>query len=149
TATDWIAIDAGDVHTCGIRDDGSLWCWGANDARIGVSAMDTNSPVEVPVPPGADEGGGGEWVAVATGSTHTCGIAFGTLGGQPASTLWCWGLNGAGQLGTNDQQSHGTPTEVGTATEWTRVSAGGLHTCATSAPGTLWCFGANTYGQLG
>ncbi len=30
TATTWSSLATGGFHACGIRDDGTLWCWGAN-----------------------------------------------------------------------------------------------------------------------
>src|SRR5689334_17003604 len=30
-ASVWTSVTAGDEHFCGIKDDGSLWCWGNND----------------------------------------------------------------------------------------------------------------------
>lgn len=30
TATTWTRVAAGPAHTCGIRSDGTLWCWGEN-----------------------------------------------------------------------------------------------------------------------
>ena len=41
------------------------------------------------------------------------------------------------------------PVQVGTATNWARVSAGGDHTVAVKTDGTLWAWGDNNYGQLG
>lgn len=30
TATTWATVEAGAIHTCAIRTDGTLWCWGQN-----------------------------------------------------------------------------------------------------------------------
>ena len=31
TATNWVSVDGGDIHTVALRSDGSLWSWGNND----------------------------------------------------------------------------------------------------------------------
>ena len=37
----WVAVSAGDEHTCAIADDGRLWCWGsAATDRLGVLSND-------------------------------------------------------------------------------------------------------------
>ena len=41
------------------------------------------------------------------------------------------------------------PTQIGTATNWSTVSAGYDHTVATRTDGTLWAWGDNIDGQLG
>lgn len=71
-------------------------------------------------------------------SAHTCAISSGTL--------WCWGSNSLGQLGTGDYVSTSTPVQVGTETDWIYVEAGGSRTCGirgSSGKGTLWCWGSN------
>jgi alpha-tubulin suppressor-like RCC1 family protein len=45
------------------------------------------------------------WASVAAGSSHTCALA--TNG-----TLWCWGDNSYGQLGTGSGGSQLLPTRV-------------------------------------
>ena len=32
-ATDWARVDAGPLFTCAVRDDGTRWCWGLNEAH--------------------------------------------------------------------------------------------------------------------
>jgi alpha-tubulin suppressor-like RCC1 family protein len=81
---------------------------------------------------------------VAAGGGHTCGVLAN-------STLWCWGLNFTGQLGTGNENSSNLPQQVTSpaAQGWGSVAAGYDHSCALRAGGTLWCWGYNADGQLG
>jgi hypothetical protein len=82
------------------------------------------------------------WIDLAAGASHTCCV----LGDR---TLWCWGNNGADQLGDGTHAARSAPHRVGTGTTWRTVRAGYAHTCATRTTGSLWCWGSNSYGQLG
>jgi alpha-tubulin suppressor-like RCC1 family protein len=76
---------------------------------------------------------------------HTCAR-------RSTGRLFCWGASGNGQLGNGNaaNQIEMTPDQVaGNRTDWTRVSAGGYHTCARRSNGRLFCWGTNTDGQLG
>ena len=42
-----------------------------------------------------------------------------------------------------------TPVQIGSATNWAKISAGGSHTLAIKTDGSLWAWGYNYYGQLG
>lgn len=64
-------------------------------------------------------------------------------------TLWAWGLNTDGQLGDGTTTDRSSPVQVGTATNWVSVAAGGYHTVALRSDGTLWAWGRNIEGQLG
>jgi hypothetical protein len=64
-------------------------------------------------------------------------------------TLWTWGGNDDGQLGNGTVFENSTPKKVGTAANWTAVSAGRLHSFAVQADNTLWGWGRNIEGQLG
>jgi len=47
--TDWTHIATGRYHSCGLREDASMWCWGNNVfGQLGVEAEDTGVPVEIP-----------------------------------------------------------------------------------------------------
>ena len=63
-------------------------------------------------------------------------------------TLWAWGNNASGQLGTGTTASQLTPVQVGTATNWQSVAAGGAHAVGLRTDGTLWSWGAIGAGQL-
>ncbi len=69
------AISAGGFHTCGLRPDGSLICWGWNN--LGQTA--------VPALPA-----GLSYTQVSAGGYHTCGL-------RSDGTLICWGSNAYGQ----------------------------------------------------
>ena len=144
TATNWASVSVGLSFSCGLRTDGTLWCWGTNWAgQLGTSTNSgTNNATAVPVQVGAAT----DWTAVSTGHSSTCGVRSG-------GTLWCWGGNRYGQLGTstnNDSDTpNPTPAQAGVGTVWTSVSTDGGHTCALTASATIWCWGQNASGELG
>lgn len=144
-ASDWVAVEgagtrtgvAGPVtaHTCGLHDDGSLWCWGSGDSGdLGVGSTDSiGAPIQV---------GQAMWSAFSTGAAHTCGV-------QKSGSLWCWGKGQNGRLGTGATADSLAPAMVGTDASWTTVTAGDAHSCGIRHPGTLWCWGDGDNGRLG
>ena len=91
TFTDWTAaVDVGQDSSCGIRADGTLWCWGDNSfGQLG--APPESAAVGAPRQVGSQTG----WVTISIDAFAACGVR--TDGG-----LWCWGRNAEGQLGTGD-----------------------------------------------
>jgi alpha-tubulin suppressor-like RCC1 family protein len=134
----WKEIVAGLNHTCALREDGTVWCWGRNaTGQLG----DTTTTVR-PDPKQVLPAGAADWTAIAASGEFTCGLRAG-------GALWCWGRNDVGQLGAGDIVSPvATPKQVGAAT-YTAVSAGANHACAVATDGTLWCWGRNANGELG
>jgi hypothetical protein len=130
--SDWVQIALGDFHTCALRGNGTLWCWGANwDGRLGLGDWtQRETPQQVP---------GTDWIQVALG-IHTCAR-------KRNNTLWCWGYNSNGQLGNGDDVSTPNPTQV--AGNWLDVASGQIHTCGRKEDNSLWCWGSNQWGQLG
>lgn len=64
-------------------------------------------------------------------------------------TLWTWGGNEDGQLGTGAIEGKETvPVLIGEE-RWRQVSAGAAHKVAIHVDGTLWSWGDNVNGQLG
>jgi alpha-tubulin suppressor-like RCC1 family protein len=87
---------------------------------------------------------GSSVVGVATGTSHTCAR-------KSDGTLWCWGSNFTGQIGSG-ATIHPQPSPVQVAdlgANVTTVAAGDGHTCAHKSDGTLWCWGSNSNGQVG
>jgi alpha-tubulin suppressor-like RCC1 family protein len=135
-------VFAGAEHTCATVTDGSLWCWGGNQfGQLGVGdTRSRNTPTRVDF---ADIATG---VSVVTaGGNHTCAA-------KTDGTLWCWGGNEYGQLGTGDQSGRARPAQVDASAFGAAVIqtyAGGNHSCARTADSALYCWGSNQYGQLG
>ena len=82
------------------------------------------------------------WSQATAGGTFTAAI-------KTDGTLWAWGNNGYGQLGSNTTEQHASPMQVGIDDKWAMVAAGNGHTVAVKSDGTLWCWGSNVYGQVG
>ena len=64
-------VSASNTHTCGLRNDGSLSCWGLND----------NGQTVTPA---------GNYIQVSAGQSYTCGL-------KNDGNLLCWGINDYGQ----------------------------------------------------
>jgi len=131
-------ISAGGLHTCGIRTDGELSCWGAGE--WGQHGLGSNDPAPTPAPVEPDA-----WTSVAAGVDHTCALAE---DGAP----WCWGRNTDYQLGLGTaglSSGRNEPAPVSAETDWLTLTAGREHTCALRGIGTLWCWGRNRLGELG
>ena len=84
------------------------------------------------------------WTAIAFGTAHAIGI-------QSNGTLWSWGNDGStGALGRTYRTNHPeSPTQIGTASNWSSVGAGEYVSAAITNTGALYMWGRNTNGQLG
>jgi alpha-tubulin suppressor-like RCC1 family protein len=65
-------------------------------------------------------------------------------------TLWGWGRNDVGgAVGDNTIINRSSPVQIGSDTDWNKVSAGALASSAIKTDGTLWSWGRNNIGQAG
>ena len=127
----------------------TLYGWGTNDrGQIGDgSRLSRDEPVPAVVNPG--------WSTIDAGPAHTCAT-------DASRRLFCWGSGSQGQLGFGDTFpfAQATPRQVGTATDWASVSAGGFSgglppefedplgsSCGIRAPGGLYCWGVGAIGS--
>ena len=136
--TNWKQVSVGADHVASIKTDGTLWVWGrSTNGRLGTNnAIDRSSPVQTVA-------GGTNWKQVSAGkASNTAAI-------KTDGTLWIWGSNVNGQLGTNDVVNRSSPTQIGANTNWKQVSAGFDLTTAIKTDGTLWVWGRGTNGILG
>ena len=83
---DAVQITAGNRHTCVVRSDATVWCWGGDNAgQLGDGATEDSA---TPVP----AIGLSDVVQVKAGRAHTCAL---TIAGEVS----CWGSNAFGALG--------------------------------------------------
>lgn len=129
-------------HTCVTDAAGAAWCWGSNTAgQLGDGTYENRS---VPVRVATSK----SFVAVVTGSEHTCGLTSVGDGGE----IWCWGYNWSGQLGDGTVSNRrSTPVKVQLAggAAFTAITAGANSTCGRTGAETWYCWGLNNLGQLG
>jgi alpha-tubulin suppressor-like RCC1 family protein len=120
-------VALGRKHSCALRDDGMVACWGTNAvAQLG----DGTAPMDHPIP----TDNGVTAIDVAAGEFHSCALL-------PGGGVTCWGDNVNGQLGTGDAQPRPLPTEVLSASDIVELVAGNDHTCGRLADGRVMCTG--------
>jgi alpha-tubulin suppressor-like RCC1 family protein len=137
--TNWKQVSAGGFHTAAIKTDGTLWVWGYNNVgQLGINdTTNRNTPVTT-------FAGGTNWKRVNAGYQSS------TTAIKTDGTLWTWGSNAYGGLGTNDTTQRLTPvTTFAGGTNWKQSSNGRGQTAAIKTDGTLWTWGSNAYGGLG
>ena len=147
-----VAIATGNSISYAIDSDGNLWAWGDNsNGQIGDSTVTTwhysrsplvreamvynnrHTPIKV-----LDS-----VVSVSVGFLHTMAI-------RTDGSLWAWGINEAGEVGTfgnGTTESSYTPIKVMESVS--AVSIGSGFVLAIKNDGSLWSWGRNDSGQLG
>lgn len=64
-------------------------------------------------------------------------------------TLWAWGDNGSGVLGTSNNTYYSSPVQVGSLTNWRKIHCRQKNAGAIKSDGTIWAWGYNDEGILG
>ena len=165
---DSVPISAGGSHTCGVKEDGTMACWGSNDN--GQTSLPNADATFYTVSAGgfhscgirtdytADCWGGmntasaemhdfgqakppeGNFRTVSAGLYHSCGIKNGD------STVACWGAEGDS---VNFAQTDPTSNDnILANAKFLAVSAGDYHTCGIRSDSTVACWGRDDQGQI-
>lgn len=136
----WTSLAAGAYTTCGIRNDGTAWCWGEN--TFGQLGNNSDQTSNLPVLVGTSGVSGSRWTAISPSADVTCGL-------RDNGSLWCWGSNADGLLGNNDSSHTNSKLPVQVAGTYKFVAAGFYHSCAIRDNGDAYCWGLGSNGTLG
>jgi len=139
TGTDWSSVSAGINFTCATKlVSGDLYCWGDNSLdQLGLgSAAPAQEllPTKVPDMTGV--------TLISAGGYHACAL-------KSDGEIYCWGANGAGQIGDETTDPRDAPTKVVGGGGWGFLSSGFAQNCALKTDGTLHCWGFNESAQIG
>ncbi|MFH2008297.1 MAG: hypothetical protein ABI333_17060 [bacterium] len=129
----WAKVIRHRWHLCGLRRDGTVWCWGCNSE--GELGDGTQTSREAPT----KAVGLSSVVDIAAGQYHSCAV-------RSNGTVWCWGANFSGQLGDGSTQYRATPAQAVGLTGCTRIAADQNHTCAVCG-GEAWCWGERDWNE--
>ncbi len=144
-AGDWDrGVICGRGHSLLLKPNGTMWSCGRNDnGELGLGdTTNRSSPVQI--------GSLDTWNVLATayqsngGFDQAASAAIKTDG-----TLWVWGHNDRGRLGTGNTTNYSSPVQVGALTNWKKVSMGRSWTLALKTDGTIWSWGSNYQLRLG
>jgi alpha-tubulin suppressor-like RCC1 family protein len=148
------AIAAGEGSAYALESDGTVWAWGDNgDGQLGDDSTVDESPSPVEV----------------SGLTGVTAIAAGEGSGyalKSDGTVWAWGRNEYGQLGTNCPSGLGSSGESNTDAAGVYISRSPIQVTglsnviaigatenqtayAVKSDGTVWAWGLNQDGELG
>ncbi len=134
-------VSAGGSHVLAATADGTGWAWGDNawgQLGLGESDIETTAiPEQVSLPEGRS-------VSRLAANGHSLAVAT-------DGTLWAWGWNFAGQLGTGTTDPSRAPQRVNFP-EGVRIveaAAGLRNSLALDADGKVWAWGSNDEAELG
>jgi alpha-tubulin suppressor-like RCC1 family protein len=140
-------VGSGGGHTCALRSDNTVYCWGRN--AFGEVGDNTTTrrlvAVQVRISAGAFLTNA---VQIAIGANHSCAQLS-------DSTVRCWGYNFYGEIGDNTTTNSSVATQVlaaggsGSLTGVSAISSGRFHTCALLSDHSVYCWGDNDNGELG
>lgn len=155
----FIAVHAGDQHTCGILGSGQVACWGSGaDGWLGLGGVSQASIAEAwtyIVQPA---------VSMSVSATRTCVLfadgaggcvgagAHGALGYGSTASLSSFQMDTAFPMASTGSSGNGlvsTAMLAGSAPHFPALSSKFSTTCVLRLDGSVSCVGDNSYGQCG
>ena len=134
TSTRFVDVVVGDNHSCGLRVNGTVMCWGYNaEGQLGSNDPMTRYslyPIEV--------WGLSNVTSIAAAGGQTCVI-------KRDASMACWGY---GYHGNNlSPESRWVPTTVAGMRDIVSIAVTNLGICAKNSSGYLMCWGFNAQGN--
>jgi alpha-tubulin suppressor-like RCC1 family protein len=138
--TDWSVSRLGYYHAIFVKSNGTLWATGKNNfGQLGdLTVVLRSSPVQL-----------GSLTTWSADRNHIAINGNTSYAIKKDGTLWAWGRNLHGAIGNATNGVHySSPIQIGSATNWTAISAGSQHAVGI-ANGILYAWNRNNYGCMG
>ena len=131
-----VSISAGATHTCGVRADNQLVCWGSNRfGAVGSAGGFTAPPTVI--------AGTQRFTEVEASDERTCARTV-------AGRVMCWGMLWSYSSGdTNYSTIRSTPAFVAGLGAMARMDVGPSSACSLDGTGFGWCWETNVHGESG
>ena len=133
--SDVIQVGRGYFHSCALKSDGTVYCWGLN--AYGQLGNDSTSDSLIPVQAQISDVS-----QITLGAHFVCAL-------KSDGTVYCWGQNYEGNLGNNSTTESHIPVQVQGLSDATYIGAGDSSICAVRSDSSLVCWGSNGSGELG
>ena len=130
-------VAGGDEHTCALKSDNTVVCWGWN---IYGQLGDNNVMVAPGIVGVVGLGGAAE---ISSFGDYTCART-------QSQTVYCWGMGYNGRLGNGSTLTpQPLPVQVLNVITATKLYTGPDHACVLRSDNTLACWGSGGLGQIG
>ena len=113
----------GQQHGVALLNDGTLASWGLESTSVLGQFLTFGTNRSSPSQVGDFNTSWGTSAVVSVGASYT-------MVAKTDGTLWGWGLNTNGQLGTGNTVNQSSPVQIGTLNKWKSVACGASHTIA-------------------
>lgn len=132
------SVAASGYRSIALKADGTVWQWGFWQIALpwGDSTYWLNRYVG-----DAEAVGLAGVISISAGPDHSMAL-------KDDGTVWAWGVNSHGQLGSGTEWDRG-PLRVEGFDEVVAIAAGARNGLAVKADGTVWAWGANAGNYLG
>jgi Regulator of chromosome condensation (RCC1) repeat len=135
----FLQIHPGQLHSCGLTTLNRAYCWGDDgEGELGNGPTQTEPSL---VPSRVSGGLLFRQLSVAAGKV-SCGTTI-------DNKAYCWGNNGAGQIGDGTGINRPAPQAVAGGLLFQLVNTGGIHSCGVTTTHKAYCWGYNASGALG
>jgi alpha-tubulin suppressor-like RCC1 family protein len=136
---DWQDFSIRGYHTIAIKQNGTIWSWGANtNGELGNGSSGNSTNLNIPSQIGIEA----DWLGIGAGWFHSLAL-------KKNFTIYAWGANNFGGLGTNDNINRTTPTIISVVDQIGSVNAGLYNSAIITKITDLLMTGINVSGQLG